>query len=100
MRQLVKKLARSYKQSPQAYPEDPVETFKRHCWISPFQEERVRELGDLLGADRLLMGSDWPHAEGVAEPLDYLRDLDGFDDDEVRLIMRENALGLSERLPA
>ena len=57
-------------------------------------------MGDLLGADRLLMGSDWPHAEGIAEPADYLRNLDGFSPDELRLIMRENALGLAERRPS
>ncbi len=97
---LLRKLAKSYKQLPHQYPENPVETFKRHCWVSPFQEENVREMGDLLGAERLLMGSDWPHAEGLVEPSDYLRDLRGFSDDEVRRITRENALALSERRPA
>ena len=60
----------------------------------------MREIGDLLGSDRLLMGSDWPHAEGIAEPGDYLRDLGGFSPDEIRLVMRENAMALSQRRPA
>jgi predicted TIM-barrel fold metal-dependent hydrolase len=100
VRTLLKKLAKAYKQTPSGFAEDPVDTFRRHCWVSPFQEENVREMGDLLGADRLLMGSDWPHAEGIAEPRDYLRDLDGFSPAEVRLIMRENALDLAERRPS
>ena len=100
VRTLLKKLAKSFKQMPHAYSEDPLETFRRHCWVSPFQEENVREMGDLLGSDRLLMGSDWPHAEGIEEPSDYLRDLEGFSPDEVRLVMRENALALAERRPA
>ena len=90
VRQLLKKLRKSYKQMPRAYSRDPIETFREHCWVSPFQEENVREMGDLLGSDRLLMGSDWPHAEGISEPRDYLRDLDGFSPDEIRLVMRDN----------
>ncbi len=100
VRQLLKKLSRSYRQMPSAYSRDPLEAFREHCWVSPFQEEHVREIGDLLGSDRLLMGSDWPHAEGIAEPADYLHDLDGFSPDEIRLVMRENAMALSERRPA
>ncbi len=47
----------------------------------------------------MLFGSDWPHAEGLAEPKSFVDDLEGFTDDEVRLIMRENALALT-RPPA
>ena len=43
------------------------------------------------------MGSDFPHAEGIPEPSDYVRELEGFTPGEVRMIMRENALGLSAR---
>ena len=78
-------------------PEDPVETFKRHVWVAPFHEDDVLQLRDLLGAENLLMGSDWPHAEGMRQPTDYVHDLGGFPDDEIRLVMRENALALSKR---
>jgi hypothetical protein len=48
------------------------------------------------------MGSDWPHAEGLAEPMNYVKDLKnfGFSDPDCRLVMRENGLGLSRRRPA
>lgn len=100
VRPLLKKLSKAYRQSPHAFQEDPVETFKRNCWLSPFQEENIKELGELLGPENLLMGSDWPHAEGIPEPSDYIHELAGFEKDEIRLIMRENALALSERRPA
>ena len=32
-----------------------------------------------MGADRVIFGSDWPHIEGMPEPLDYLRDVAHFD---------------------
>jgi predicted TIM-barrel fold metal-dependent hydrolase len=72
----------------------PSEIFKRHVWVSPFPEEDVRALANVLGTDHVLMGSDWPHGEGVPQPADYRECLVGFSDAEVRMIMRENALSL------
>jgi hypothetical protein len=46
------------------------------------------------------MGSDWPHAEGLAEPASFASELAGFSAAEVRKVMRENALELSLRRPA
>jgi predicted TIM-barrel fold metal-dependent hydrolase len=100
VRELLRKLAKSWAQSPGGYRQDPVESFRRHVWVSPFQEEDLRGMAELVGADRMLMGSDFPHAEGIAEPVAYVHELEGFSAREVRMIMRENALGLSERRPA
>jgi predicted TIM-barrel fold metal-dependent hydrolase len=99
---LFAKLKKSYGQTPRAYPEDPRETFRRHVWVSPYYEDELDVLRDVMGADHLLMGSDWPHAEGLAEPMNYVKDLKnfGFSDPDCRLVMRENGLGLSRRRPA
>ncbi len=97
---LLQNFRRAYGQDPAMFCEDPIETFKRHTWVSPFHEDDVPLLRNLLGADRLLMGSDWPHAEGLAEPLAYVEELEGFSPAEIRKVMRENALELSLRRPA
>jgi predicted TIM-barrel fold metal-dependent hydrolase len=99
---LFEKLEKSYGQTPKAYAEDPRETFRRHVWVSPYYEDKLGELRALLGADRLLMGSDYPHAEGLADPTSYIKDLKNFDfsDRDCELVMRENGLGLSTRRPA
>ena len=47
----------------------------------------------------MLLGSDYPHAEGLANPASYADELDGFPDEEIRLVMRDNALGLAQRRP-
>ena len=99
VRLLLRRLAQLWRQMPYAFAEDPVATFKRHVWVSPFHEEDVKGLGELLGADRLLMGSDFPHAEGIPEPLDYVQQLAGFSPEDVRRIMRDNALALAQRRP-
>jgi len=47
----------------------------------------------------VLFGSDYPHPEGVSDPIDWLTKLEGLDDAAVRMIMRDNAarlLGLTD----
>ena len=57
---------------PGYFKEDPVELFQRHVWINPFWEDDVNEVAALMGADRVIFGSDWPHIEGMPQPLDYV----------------------------
>jgi predicted TIM-barrel fold metal-dependent hydrolase len=79
------------------FAEDPIETFKRHVWVSPFQEDDIAGYIDLLGDDRIVLGSDFPHAEGLEQPSDFVRDLAGLESSSVRRVMRDNGLGLSKR---
>ncbi len=74
--------------------ERPSEIFRRHFWVSPFPEEDIGGLTDLVGADHVLFGSDWPHAEGTPQPADYAKYLDDLDPALARQIMRDNALAL------
>jgi predicted TIM-barrel fold metal-dependent hydrolase len=99
---LFKKTAKIYKQQPQHFAEHPHETLRRQLWVSPHFEEDKRVVADLLGVDHILMGSDWPHAEGLPQPSDYLAELnhDGFSAEEVRKVMRDNGLPLTRREPA
>lgn len=76
------------------FPEDPVETFRRHIWINPFWEDDVTVLEDLMGPERILFGSDWPHIEGLPAPLDYLGEVSGFDASGRARIMGANAAEL------
>ena len=96
---LFQTMARSYGQDPKYFAEDPAETFRRHIWISPFHEDSLDEMKALLGAENMLLGSDWPHAEGLPDPSAYYQELDGFTEEEKRMVMRENCLALSERRP-
>lgn len=40
--------------------------------------------------ERILFGSDWPHPEGLVEPMDYVKDLAGIKVDNQRRIMGDN----------
>jgi predicted TIM-barrel fold metal-dependent hydrolase len=99
--ELVRRLRKFAKQVPDAFPGDPIETLRRHVWVAPFYEDDIRGLADEIGVDHVLFGSDWPHAEGLAQPTDFVDDLAGFDADEIRTIMRDNGRALATpRLPA
>ncbi|MBX3313293.1 MAG: amidohydrolase [Actinobacteria bacterium] len=87
---LLGNLADVYKKMPQDFLEDPVEVFKRQVHISPFWEEDLGALADLVGIDRVLFGSDYPHPEGLAEPASYVKELDGLPEESVRKIMGGN----------
>ena len=88
-------LEKAFKQRPSAFDGvDPVQQLRDHVSVSPYYEDDIRGVVDVLGVDRVLFGSDWPHAEGLAEPATFVDDLAGFDDAEIRKIMRENGLAL------
>ncbi len=87
---LLKNMADVYKKMPQDFPENPVEVFKRQIHISPFWEEDLIALGQLVGIERVLFGSDFPHPEGLASPVSYLDALEGAPEDDVRKVMGGN----------
>jgi predicted TIM-barrel fold metal-dependent hydrolase len=93
---LFRKFGTIARQMPGYFAEDPAETFRRHVWINPFWEDDVGEVVDLVGDDRVIFGSDWPHIEALPEPTDYLSELRKFDAPTVRKIMRDNTLALTE----
>jgi predicted TIM-barrel fold metal-dependent hydrolase len=82
------------------FSEDPGETFRRNVWINPFWEDDVYEVVRLMGADRVIFGSDWPHIEGMPQPLDYVQELKELDDGDRRLVLRDNAMELNTRRTA
>jgi predicted TIM-barrel fold metal-dependent hydrolase len=91
---LVRRLQKQANQTPWAFDDDPLDTIRRNVWVTPYYEEDLRALADLIGVERVLFGSDWPHGEGLAEPLDFVKELDDFEPAEVRKVMRDNALDL------
>ena len=68
--------------------------FREKVWVAPFPEEDVEALVALLGPDRVLMGSDWPHAESIPIPRGYIDCIANLDAASQRKIMHDNALGL------
>ncbi len=91
---LFKKMRKAYSQHKNAFAQDPSETFRKHIWVAPYYEDDLFGLRDLIGADHILFGSDFPHAEGLADPTAFVNDLDGFTDAEIEKIMGTNGAAL------
>jgi predicted TIM-barrel fold metal-dependent hydrolase len=70
----------------------PSEIFKRHCFVVAYPEDKVASIVQAIGTDScLLMGSDYPHAEGVPTPRDFASEaLGGLAPDQIRRIMYDN----------
>jgi predicted TIM-barrel fold metal-dependent hydrolase len=82
-------------QNPAMFERNPVDQFHENCWVAPFVEDDVSELARHIPAERILFGSDWPHAEGIREPSDFFAKLDSFSAADVRKIMVENSRDLT-----
>ncbi|MGW0043316.1 amidohydrolase family protein [Rhodococcus sp. NPDC003348] len=75
--------------------ERPSTIFKNHIRVVPYPEDDTVAMADKLGTvECLLMGSDWPHAEGLREPADFFQKVEGLGDDRRRLFLRDNGLSL------
>ena len=72
VRPLVKRLQRVYDRSPEAFDEDPIGLVK------------------LIGADNVLFGSDFPHPEGMYDPISFVDQLEGLSDTDKAKIMGGN----------
>jgi predicted TIM-barrel fold metal-dependent hydrolase len=80
--------------------ERPSKIFKRHIRVVAYPEDDLRNAIDQTGsAEWLLMGSDYPHSEGVPEPRDFTieRAGQGLTDAELRAVMWENGQEMMAR---
>lgn len=67
----------------------PVELFRRQCVISGEPADRgLRSTVDLVGADRVLFASDWPHMDGAwPDPITIVRARPDLTDDDRRAML-------------
>ena len=72
---LLEKFEGIYKKMPGDFPEHPVEAFRRNVYVNPFWEDALERLIDIMSPDRLLFGSDYPHPEGLGNPVSFYDDL-------------------------
>ncbi len=90
VRPLLTDMEHAWEFSPNAFEEKPVEVFKRNIYVHPFHEEDPKGLIEILGADRVLFGSDYPHPEGMSDPISFVDELAGLPEEDVKLVMGGN----------
>jgi predicted TIM-barrel fold metal-dependent hydrolase len=94
VRPMIEHMNHAYDHSPSLFEEHPVDVLKRNIWVHPFHEDDPVGLCDLIGADHVCFGSDYPHPEGMADPLSFVDDLEGLPQDDIAKIMGGNLGGL------
>lgn len=93
---LIDRFKHVYGKMPQEFKRDPVDSFREHVFVAPFFEDDIAGCVDLIGANRILFGSDWPHPEGIKHPLSFFDDIKDLDANTKKRIMHFNLKGLLE----
>ncbi|HMD45239.1 MAG TPA: amidohydrolase family protein [Acidimicrobiales bacterium] len=91
----VKNLEVIYKKMPQEFAEHPRDVFVRNVYVNPFWEDSIEDLVEFISPEHVLFGSDYPHPEGLDDPVDWANEISSlFPADDVRKIMGANMYGL------
>jgi predicted TIM-barrel fold metal-dependent hydrolase len=88
IRPFLDRIQAAYERSPQIFDEDPFGVFKRNIYVHIFHEPDPQDLINRgLPADRLMFGSDFPHPEGLGDPLAYSEVVENLSAKDQELIM-------------
>jgi hypothetical protein len=88
IRPFYRKLQRVYDDAPVLFDENPVDQFTRSVWVHAFHEADPKGLIDLgIPADHIMFGSDFPHPEGMEDPLAYSQVVEDLPIEQQALIM-------------
>ena len=80
---------------PRPLADRPGEYVMRHVRVGALAYEQPATLISLVGEDTFMFGSDWPHAEGIADPLgDYERSVGDINGDARAKLFGGNAAWL------
>ncbi len=96
VRELLRRFDRAYGQMPRAFKQHPREAFIEHVFVAPEYEDDMDELARHMPANRIVFGSDFPHPEGLANPLDYVAEFANYSASDIKKIFSSNLKGLLE----
>lgn len=63
------------------------EILKQHLYLAPHPEDDPVELADVIPADHIIFGSDYPHPEGLPHPVDFADGCTPLGEDATKAIM-------------
>jgi predicted TIM-barrel fold metal-dependent hydrolase len=93
---LLHRLDRAYGKMPHSFKRHPRDVFCKHIFVAPFYEDDPDALVKEIPIEHILFGSDFPHAEGTSNPLDYLEEFAHFPAADIEKVFSSNLKGLLE----
>jgi predicted TIM-barrel fold metal-dependent hydrolase len=95
-RPMLSHFADAYERTPTLFDEDPLEVLRRNIWIHIFRDPNPVELIGLLGVANSMFGSDFPHPEGLRDPLAFSDDIASLPLEDQKAVMGGNLARLME----
>jgi predicted TIM-barrel fold metal-dependent hydrolase len=68
----------------------PSSLFREHVLVTPYPEDQLEPVLSVVGSESLVMGSDWPHPEGFAQPADFVERVRSLPDADQHRILHAN----------
>jgi predicted TIM-barrel fold metal-dependent hydrolase len=90
LKPLMATMEKVYARSPQTFDEDPIVALKRSIMIHPFFEEDILGVVDAIGVDNIVFGSDYPHPEGLHDPVSFVDEIETLPQQDQAKIMGGN----------
>ena len=75
-------------------PARPSEIFRHHVGVVPYPEDDIEHIVERVGSESLVMGSDFPHAEGLADPSTMPELVAFLPEKEVKAVCRDRGAAL------
>jgi predicted TIM-barrel fold metal-dependent hydrolase len=75
----------------------PSELCRRHVLVVPYAEDDIEAIVAKIGSEMLIMGSDYPHGEGLADPSMMPKLVEFLPESDVRAICRGRGMALVGR---
>jgi Amidohydrolase len=90
VRPMLQQFQKAYEQAPVLFDEDPLEVLRRNVFIHVFHDPDPIELIGMLGVENSMWGSDFPHPEGLRDPLAFSEEITSLPLDDQKLVMGGN----------
>jgi hypothetical protein len=89
-RPMIQQFQEAYEKTPVLFDEDPMEVLRRNIFIHIFQDPNPVELIKLVGVQNSMFGSDFPHPEGLRDPLGFSEAIESLPAEDQKAVMGGN----------
>jgi len=90
VRPMVHQFEAAYERSPQLFDEDPMAVLRRNVFLHVFHDPDPVELISKIGVDNCMFGSDFPHPEGLRDPLAFSEEIESMARPDQERVMGAN----------